>query len=141
MLHEQFRENADEHYESAKTLAATGRSWGTCYYHIGFCTELMIKAVRAKRDKIIIWPETDKGAKWHDLGFLIRQCGLTACLKLQLDNRKHFRRNWLIVKDWDIGKRYPPYRVTEQDARDMLRASFNPTAGVRVWLIALYDRI
>lgn len=140
MLHIKFKNLSDESHETAKMLAASGKGFVNCYYHVGFSLELLIKACRAKRDSLTDWPKNERGAKGHQLSFVIVGCGLESELHEKIKRDYRFQLNWATVKDWDAFTRYGAWEVTEQDARDILHASANPTAGVRAWLLEIYRR-
>jgi hypothetical protein len=71
---EEWRTGAVRNLQSARALAARGRDWASVYYHTGFSVEMMLKALRMKRDRLSEWPKADKGHQWHDLTFVARGC-------------------------------------------------------------------
>lgn len=138
---EEWRARGLNNLATARRIAATGRDWVSSYYHCGFAVELMLKACRMKRDRLPDWPVGDRSARWHDLTFVAGRCGLMAEIERESRANPAFAANWSDVKDWDSGKRHPPFSVSEAEARSILRAAANPTNGIVPWLAKLYARI
>lgn len=137
---DEWRAGAMRNLDSARTLAARGRDWVSVHYLTGFAAELMLKAVRMRRDKLAVWPATDIGYKWHDLGFVAQRCQLMPAIRAEGAARPAFGANWRTVSAWDSRTRYPPYILSEADARDILQTAADPTDGVMPWLGRLYAR-
>lgn len=137
---DEWRAGAVRNLASARTLAARGRDWVSVYYLTGFSVELMLKAVRMRRDKLAAWPTTDVGYKWHDLEFVAQRSQMLPAIRAESAARPAFGANWLTVSAWDPRKRYPPYTLSEADARGILQAAADPAGGVMAWLGRLYAR-
>lgn len=138
---EEWRAGALKNLDAARRIAASGRDWESSYYHSGFAVELMLKACRMRRDRLPGWPGTDKSASWHDPTFAAGRCGLMPEIERESRANPIFAANWGEVKTWSPRKRYPPFSVSEAEARSILLAAANPNNGVVPWLAKLYARI
>jgi len=47
--------------------------------------------------------------------------------------------NWLVVRDWDQGRRYPNKPFPAKEGKDLKMALFNPNNGIWSWLLNLYQ--
>jgi hypothetical protein len=138
---EQWKAGADRELATAHVLRAVGKDWPNVYWHAGFAVEHILKAIRVKLHDLEQWPNSDKGASWHQLEFILRRCGLAASVADAASHDSSFGAYWLTVKDWDQQKRYPENTPTETEARDLLTAVANPTSGVMKWLLQTYHSI
>lgn len=127
---EEWRAGALRNLGSARALAARGRDWVTVYYLTGFSVELMLKAVRVRRDRLPAWPASDIGYRWHDLEFVAQRSRILPMIWAEGAARPALGANWLTVSAWDPKKRYPPYTLSEADARGILWAAADPADGV-----------
>lgn len=127
--------------EAAEHLATAGRYWAQTCYHAGFAVELMLKAVRMRRDRLEVWPPHETGGRWHDIGFVAERCRLLADVERQRGLDRGFGESWTIVSAWDPRRRYPPAVVPERAARAMLHAAADRAQGVVPWLEAIYATI
>jgi HEPN domain-containing protein len=140
-LAEQFRVAAERELQSARDLQAVGKDWSSVYWHAGYAVELMLKAIRIKSSSLTEWPPADKGARWHDLEYVVERSGLKAKLKHERRSSSKFAAYWLATKDWDHSRRYPPDSPTKIEAKDLLLAVMNPTSGVMPCLRQIYQSI
>lgn len=98
-------------------------------------TEHLLKAIYLRNHQIKIMPEDLRKASSHDLAFMADKAGLKQEL-LKLTRAQ--RANWLTVRDWDQGKRYPNEPFPSIEGRDFKTALFNPSNGIWQWLQNLY---
>lgn len=81
-------------------------------------------------------PKSMRTAASHDLQWLAAQAGISQEIAKLIGPR---RINWLVVRDWDQGKRYPNDPFPAKEGRDLKLALFNPKNGIWQWLLNLYQ--
>jgi HEPN domain-containing protein len=105
------------------------------YYLAGYAVECAIKACFARKTEPHDFPDKRAVEKiWkHDLRELISAAGLAEEWDKELKSNRTFNGNWTVVKEWSEEKRYTG-RISEGDARDLLKAINDPVGGVTTWL-------
>lgn len=125
---------ADLRLAEAKALLDSGYFCGS-YYLAGYSVECAIKVCIAKQVREFDFPDKKLAEKshQHDLGALIKVAALSTSLAQYEDASSDFKANWAVIKDWKVESRYDG-RISEFDARNLLDAISDPTAGIMKWL-------
>lgn len=134
MDREQLRKLTRLRLKDARELYAR-HQWSGSYHIAGIAVECGLKACIAKNQRKHCFPDKffANDCFTHDLKQLMKLADLTA----EYDNEVQalggiFSTYWSTVTDWRIGSRY---EVTpKNDARDMLKAMNDRTAGVMKWI-------
>jgi hypothetical protein len=110
------------------------RQFEGAYYLCGYAVECAFKACIAKQTRRYDFPDREKvkDSYTHDLVKLVRIGGLEPDLNTAIGLDAAFRANWNVVKDWSEESRYE--RHTEQEARDLYKATASPNHGVLAWI-------
>jgi hypothetical protein len=118
----------------AKILLAAGYYSGS-YYLMGYSIECAIKSIIAKKTQQYDFPNKDLALNSysHDYTRLIQTAGLWNAFTQAIAKNQQLQLNWLIVKDWNEGKRYTN-TITSQEAQDFHDACTDLTNGVLQWL-------
>ena len=81
-------------------------------------------------------PANMRTAASHDLSWIADQAGLAQDIASLTGQQ---RINWLVVRDWDQGRRYPNKPFPAKEGKDLKMALFNPNNGIWSWLLNLYQ--
>lgn len=133
--------SADRWYSDACNLLETGKfcakrqDWRGAYRNLGMATEHLLKALYLRNHQLRELPADLRSAKSHDLIWLAEKAGIGQDI-LSLQGAK--RTNWLTVRDWDQGKRYPNEPFPAIEGKDLKLALLHPTNGIWQWLSNLY---
>jgi hypothetical protein len=115
--------------------AAIG-DWRGAYARYGTAAEFLLKAIYLRNCQVRELPPALRTAQSHDLTWLATQAGIMQQIRSLTGAR---RASWLVVRDWDQGRRYPNEPFPARDGKELKRALFNPSDGVWAWLMNIYQ--
>jgi HEPN domain-containing protein len=129
-----FQKLARLRIKEAKHLLDGGYYDGA-YYLAGYAIECALKACIAKQTNQYDFPGKKRtlDSYTHNLAQLVRVADLQDELEAAIQNTPSFDANWTVVQRWTEQSRYN-IRVSEAEARDLIRAITSPTDGVLSWL-------
>jgi len=104
------------------------------FYLAGLSVECALKACIAKRTRAGSFPDKSLAMKVfvHDLSALLLHTGFKTNFEQDLIVDIQLNDNWLIVRSWDIDRRYDT-QITETEAREMFSACTSYKHGVLPW--------
>lgn len=132
-----FQHLSEMRLEDARALLDAAR-YGGAYYFTGIAVECGIKAAIAKLTAAHDFPpKPDVVKKYdvHSLAELLKHAGLEKQLSLDSQALPLLRRNWDVIKSWEVDDRYSS-TASAQTATDMLVSASDPNSGVIPWLKA-----
>ena len=129
-----FQKLAKQRLREAQTLFAA-RLYSGCYYLAGLSVECALKSRISKQTRRHEFPDkTRANEAWrHKLELLLKLAELEQDLATARRSNPELDTYWLIVKDWNIERRYDP-SITRTQASNMLEAVADPDKGVLPWL-------
>jgi HEPN domain-containing protein len=116
---------------------AAGHSWRNAYGLAGQAVELALKGVIMRRLGLNRWPSRQERREFyvHDLMALAELGQCRAELETAIAEGETVGTAWMLVKDYDINRRYPDHRPFPiKLGRDMVQAVGRD--GLLEWLIA-----
>ncbi len=120
--------------ETAEYCASRG-DWRGAYRNHGQAVEFLLKAIYLRNHQMRDMPAHLRTASSHDLKSLAASAGINQQIVML---RGVLRANWLTVRDWDHGRRYPNEPFPSKDGKELRRALCNPSNGVWQWLLSIY---
>ncbi|WP_188819564.1 hypothetical protein [Novosphingobium indicum] len=118
-------------------FCALRNDWRGAYRSYGSSVEYMLKALYLRNTQQRSMPSHMRTAASHDLNFVAQQAGLGQALG-NLKGAQLF--NWLTVRDWDQGRRYPNQAFPVKEGKDFRLALLQPELGIWQWLLNEWHR-
>lgn len=116
-------------------FCANRADWRGAYRNYGSAVEYVLKAIYLRNSQQKDMPASMRTVASHDLAFMAAKAGLAQEIERMLVAE---RLNWLTVRDWDQGKRYPNTPFPAKEGKDLKVALFNPSNGIWQWLLTHY---
>jgi HEPN domain-containing protein len=119
--------------QEARALLEAGQFAGA-YYLCGYAVECALKACIARQTRRYDFPDKNRVNKsyTHKLDDLVKLAGLEADRNCRAESDASFSASWTLVDRWSEDSRYD--FPSEQDARDLYKATLNPKYGVLTWI-------
>ncbi len=133
-----FKRLAELRLREAEALLRA-RQFSGAYYLGGYAIACALKACIAKKTRRYDFPESPNRVREcysHDIVQLVTVAGLKAELDRNKRTDPEFEEFWEIVIEWSEQSRYE--FITENDARDLLKAINDPDHGVLKWVKSLW---
>jgi hypothetical protein len=128
----EFQQLARIRFNDARVLMRDGNVEGA-YYLTGLAVECAVKACIAKNTKRHDFPpnqNTVRDMYTHDLVKLIGAAKLQTALDTETNRSNSFKKNWDVVKAWNVESRYATKGLNVRD----LYAAVAGRGGVMQWL-------
>ena len=134
----EWQQLAERWLVDAKTLLDDHR-WASAYYLAGYAVECGLKAcvlVRVAATAEVIFDDRKFSEKcWtHNVAELVKLAGLEATRVADVTANRAFRKNWLVVKDWDEKTLY--LSTKHHKAKQLYNAITDNANGVMPWIRA-----
>lgn len=120
--------------EEARILLDNGYYSGA-YYLLGYAVECALKACIASQVREHDFPDLRRARNRHshDLQQLVKEAGLEAALRDEVQSNSLFALNWSIVQQWDVDFRYQ-LDVPRTICQDFLAAVTDDENGTLQWI-------
>ena len=120
--------------EEARTLVNDGYYSGA-YYLLGHAVECALKACIATQVHEYDFSDLKRARNGHshDLEQLVKEAGLEAALRNDVQSNLSFASKWLMAKQWRVETRYQ-FGVSKAGRQDFLTAVKDGSSGVLQWI-------